>query len=111
MIITKSFPQVDFTLLSACKTRTGDEKLSKEFVHLATRLMLARYRRVIATMWSIQDDDAPVIVSHVYDQLLGNTEPDSSRAAISLHHAVKCLHQQVGDLAFLLWVPFIHVDA
>jgi len=111
MIITKSFPQADFALLSACQTATGDEKLSEESVHLAAGLMLAGYRGVIATMWSIQDDDAPVIASHVYDQLFGNTEPDSSKAAVALHHAVKCLRQQVGDLAFLSCVPFIHVGA
>ena len=108
-IITKSFPQADFALLSACQTATGDERLSEEAVHLAAGMMLAGYRGVIATIWSIQDDDAPIIASHVYDQLFGDTEPDSSKAAFALHHAVKCLREQVGDLAFLSWVPFIHV--
>ena len=110
-IITKSFPHADFALLSACQTATGDKQLSGEAVHLAAGMMLAGYRGVIATMWSIQDDDAPVIASHVYDRLFGDTEPDSSKAAFALHHAVKCLREQVGDLAFLSWVPFIHVGA
>jgi len=108
-IIAKSFPQADFAFLSACQTATGDEKLSEEAVHLAAGFMLAGYRGVIATMWSIKDEDAPVIVHHVYDKLFGDMEPDSTKAAVALHCAVKCLRQQVGDSAFLSWVPFIHV--
>jgi CHAT domain-containing protein len=108
-IITKSFPHADFAFLSACQTATGDEKLSEEAVHLAAGMMLAGYCGVIATMWSIQDDDAPVVAGHVYDQLFDNTEPDSSKAALALRHAVKSLRQQTGDSAFLSWVPFIHI--
>jgi len=108
-IITKSFPHADFAFLSACQTATGDEKLSEEAVHLAAGLMLAGYCGVIATMWSIKDKDAPVIVDHVYSDLFNDTEPDSTKAALALHHAVKSLRQQEGDSAFLSWVPFIHV--
>jgi CHAT domain-containing protein len=108
-IITKSFPHADFAFLSACQTATGDEKLSEEAVHLAAGLMLAGYRSVIATMWSIKDKDAPVIADHVYSELFSEAEPDSTKAAIALHRAVKYLRQQEGDLAFLSWVPFIHV--
>jgi CHAT domain-containing protein len=109
MIITKSFPHADFAFLSACQTATGDEKLSEEAIHLAAGLMLAGYRGVIGTMWSIQDKDAPVIADHVYAELFKDTQPDSMGAALALHHAVKMLRQQVGDSAFLSWVPFIHV--
>jgi CHAT domain-containing protein len=108
-IITKSFPHADFAFLSACQTATGDKKLSEEAIHLAAGLMLAGYRGVIATMWSIQDKDAPVIADHVYAKLFKDTQPNSTGAALALHHAVKLLRQQVGDLAFLSWVPFIHV--
>ena len=108
-IITKSFPHADFAFLSACQTATGDERLSEEAVHLAAGLMLAGYSSVIATTWSIMDKDAPVITGHVYTELFRDTVPDSSRSAVALHHAVKLLRQQVGDLEFLSWVPFIHV--
>jgi CHAT domain-containing protein len=108
-IITKSFPHADFAFLSACQTAAGDEKLSEEAVHLAAGLMLAGYRSVIATMWSIKDKDAPIIAGHVYDELFRDKGPDSAGAALALHNAVKLLRQQVGDSAFLSWVPFIHV--
>ena len=108
-IITKSFPLADFAFLSACQTATGDEKLSEEAVHLAAGMMLAGYHSVIATMWSIKDKDAPVIAGHVYNKLFSNMEPDSSGAALALHHAVKLFRQKSGYSAFLSWVPFIHV--
>jgi CHAT domain-containing protein len=108
-IITKSFPHADFAFLSACQTATGDEKLSEEAVHLAAGLMLAGYSSVIATIWSIMDKDPPIIADHVYSELFSDTLPDSTKAALALHHAVKALRQKVGDSAFLSWVPFIHV--
>jgi CHAT domain-containing protein len=109
-IITKSFPNADFAFLSACQTATGDERLSDEAIHLAAGLMLAGYRGVIATMWSIRDEDAPVIADHVYSDLFnGAVEPDSTKAALALHRAVKSLRQQTGDANFLSWVPFIHI--
>jgi CHAT domain-containing protein len=111
-IITKKFLHADFAFLSACQTATGDEKLSEEAVHLAAGLLLAGYRGVIATMWSIMDDDAPLIAGHVYSRLFSDTEPDSMKAALALHHAVKHLREKKGDKgdsAFLSWVPFIHV--
>jgi CHAT domain-containing protein len=108
-IITKSFAFADFAFLSACQTATGDEKLSEEAVHLAAGLMLAGYRGVIATMWSIKDKDAPVVAGHVYSDLFNDAEPDSTKAALALHNAVKFLRKQQGDEDFLSWVPFIHV--
>ncbi|KIM74180.1 hypothetical protein PILCRDRAFT_80299 [Piloderma croceum F 1598] len=113
-IITKQFPHADFAFLSACQTATGDEKLSEEAVHLAAGLLLAGYCGVIATMWSIKDEDAPVIADCVYSELFSDAEPDSTKAALALHHAVKRLREMKGDkgdLAFLSWVPFIHVGA
>jgi hypothetical protein len=105
------------TLLLCRQTATGHEKLSEEAVHLAAGILLASYGSVIATMWfiqvcllSIQDKDAPAIADHVYSELFNNEGPNSTKAALALHHAVKSLRQQVGDTAFLSWVPFIHVE-
>ncbi|KAJ6527410.1 hypothetical protein B0H19DRAFT_969855, partial [Mycena capillaripes] len=61
--------------LSACQTATGDKELLNESVHLATGItpenciLLAGYRWVIATMWSIMDSDASQVAADVYDHL------------------------------------------
>jgi CHAT domain-containing protein len=111
-IITKSFPHADFAFLSACQTAAGDENLSEEAVHLAAGMLAVGYRSVIATMWSIMDEDAPLVATEVYAHLVHDAEPDSTRAAHALHHATKCLRKQLkesGKPSFLSWVPFIHV--
>ena len=111
-IITKSFPNADFAFLSACQTATGDKNLPDEAVHLAAGMLAAGYRSVIATMWSIRDNDAPLIAAEVYPCLVCGPAPDSTMAAHALHHAVKKLREKLektGNPAFLSWVPFIHV--
>lgn len=111
-LITKSFPHADFAFLSACQTATGAESLSEEAVHLAAGMLAAGYTSVIATMWSIKDDDAPLVADEVYRHLVQNSEIDSSRAAHALHHAVQRLRNKLdasGSQSFLSWVPFIHV--
>src|ERR1700761_6074526 len=45
----------DLAFLSACQTAKGDEKVSDEAVHLAAGMLVAGYRGVIATMWSVMD--------------------------------------------------------
>lgn len=108
-IMTKSLPNADFAFLSACQTATGADELSDEAVHLAAGMLAAGYRSVIATMWSIQDDDAPVVSAEVYRHLLHGPELDSTRAAYALHYAVQHLRKKRGDSLFSSWVPFIHV--
>ncbi|KAK0493953.1 CHAT domain-containing protein [Armillaria luteobubalina] len=115
-VIGKSFPDADFAYLSACQTATGDESLSEESVHLAAGMLMAGYRGVVATLWSIRDADAPRVADKVYSQLFEDGKPDSGQAAIALHHAVQSLRRDVenecdslGDSEFVRWVPFIHV--
>ncbi|KAJ7105636.1 CHAT domain-containing protein [Mycena epipterygia] len=108
-IIKLSLPHADFAFLSACQTATGDKQLQEESVHLAAGMLLAGYRGVIATMWSIMDNDAPQVSGDVYEHLLQKSPPDPTRAAEALHLAIRKLRESVGNKAFFNWVPFIHV--
>ncbi|KAH9933736.1 CHAT domain-containing protein [Fomitopsis serialis] len=110
-IIQKVLPHADFAFLSACQTASGDENLPEESMHLAAGMLAASYSSVIATMWSIMDDDAPIIANEVYKYLLKDVKPDSSKAAYALHHAIQEFQQQYGNTekSLLSWVPFIHV--
>ncbi|KAJ7934314.1 CHAT domain-containing protein [Mycena leptocephala] len=57
-IIQLSLPNADLAFLSACQTATGSQQLQDESVHLTAGMLLAGYRGVIGTMWSIMDHDA-----------------------------------------------------
>ncbi|KAF7348828.1 hypothetical protein MVEN_01402800 [Mycena venus] len=109
-IIKLALPHADLAFLSACQTATGDKSLEEESVHLAAGMLLAGYRGVIATMWTIMDEDAPQVASDVYENLFKTSPPDSTQAAEALHLAVQKLRKGSGTTrSFSRWVPFIHV--
>lgn len=108
-ITQRQLKNADLAFLSACQTATGDENLADEAVHLAAGMLMAGYRTVIATMWSIGDEDAPLIAQKVYEHLLEGGTPDSRRAAVAVHKATECLRAKVGTKAYAKWVPYIHI--
>jgi CHAT domain-containing protein len=95
--------------LSACETATGVERLAEESVHLAAGMLMSGYPSVIATMWAVGDEDAPVVADHVYARLIQGGKASSANAARALHEAVGCLREKVGDYNFESWVPYIHI--
>ncbi|EAU90732.2 hypothetical protein CC1G_04001 [Coprinopsis cinerea okayama7 len=95
--------------LSACETAMGDQERPDESLSLAGTMQFAGFRSVVATMWSIHDEDAPLVTDVFYRHLFRRgtaAPPDITDAAYSLHLAVKKLR----DLGrpFHQWVPFVH---
>ncbi|PVF92339.1 hypothetical protein CPB86DRAFT_195532, partial [Serendipita vermifera] len=108
-IIKLDLPLAEFAFLSACQTTTGDESLSEEAVHIAGGMLLAGYRSVVATMWSIQDDLAPLVTDEFYRHIMsGGERPDPRKAAEALHISVQKLRQQPG-VQLIDWIPFVHL--
>ncbi|KAJ6599558.1 TPR-like protein [Mycena sp. CBHHK59/15] len=109
-IIQLALPHAELAFLSACQTASGDKSLEEESVHLAAGMLLAGYRGVIATMWTIMDNDAPQVASDVYEHLVKTSPPDSTQAAEALHLTVQKLREGSSTKkSFFHWVPFIHV--
>ncbi|KAJ7226682.1 CHAT domain-containing protein [Mycena pura] len=109
-IISLSIPHADLVFLSACQTATGDKELQEESVHLAAGMLSAGYQSVVATMWSIMDNDAPQVASDFYEHLFKSSPPDSAQSAEALHHAVRKLQEKSGGKKpFMHWVPYIHI--
>jgi len=106
-IVRHALPRADFAFLSACQTAVGNERIADEAVHLAAGMFMAGYRGVIATMWSIKDDDAPQVAEDVYKIILKDGKPNRKQAAHALHYAVKRLKD--SGAGFMAWVPFIHL--
>ncbi|KAF9070258.1 CHAT domain-containing protein [Rhodocollybia butyracea] len=106
-----SLDNVRLAVLSACQTATGDKKLPEEAVHLAAGMLAVGYPSVIATMWSIGDEDAPRVARSVYASLFDKQEGENMRgldSAYALHEAVEHLREEVGEMNFVKWVPFVH---
>lgn len=105
-----SLPHAELAFLSACQTATGAEELAEEAVHLAAGMLLAGYRGVIATMWSIGDAVAPQVAEDVYAHIFKNGAPDATQAAYALHLAIQKLQEESkGGASFFSWVPFVHI--
>ncbi|KAG8779157.1 hypothetical protein FRC12_024611 [Ceratobasidium sp. 428] len=109
MISRHSMKNTQLAFLSACQTAKGDSDLPNEAIHLAAGLLMAGYANVIATVWSIKDQDAPIVAGETYKWLLEDGVPDSKKAAKALHRAVKHLQDTIGVKQFARWVPYIHM--
>ncbi|QRW10351.1 CHAT domain protein [Ceratobasidium sp. AG-Ba] len=103
------FKSAGLAFLSACQTATGVEELSEEALHLAAGMLMSGYPSVIATMWSVRDQDAPIIAEKVYARLIDGGSPSTQHAARALHDAVAFLREMVGEDNVEAWAPYIHI--
>ncbi|QRW13800.1 CHAT domain protein [Ceratobasidium sp. AG-Ba] len=108
-IMKQSFDTRGLAFLSACQTAQGDERLAEETVHLAAGMLVSGYSTVVATMWSVEDSDAPMIAGKVYAHLIQGGKMECGNTATALHDAVKDLRHTVGEDQFVRWAPFIHI--
>ncbi|TFK17368.1 hypothetical protein FA15DRAFT_661499 [Coprinopsis marcescibilis] len=95
--------------LSACQTAKSDEERPDEALTLAATMLFAGFRGVVGTMWSISDNDAPVVADTFYAHMFRNgTEhpPDVTEAAYALHLAVQKIRD--SGAMFWNWVPYVH---
>ena len=104
----------DLAFLSACQTAAGADRHLDEAIHLAAAMQFLGYRHVIATMWTIADSPAPHVAGTFYTALKPHDQPggqpDPSRAAEALHHAIRSL-RQIDPTNPLLWAPYIHLGS
>jgi CHAT domain-containing protein len=110
-ITKRGFSNKGFTFLPACQTATGDSKMPDEAVHLAAGMLTTGYPSMIATMWSIHDEDGPEVASKIYEELLDDGKMDHTGAAKVLHEAVTSLWEKVGVENVDRWARFIHMGS
>ena len=113
LMSTTATGRAELAFLSACQTAVGDEKIPEESMHLAAGMLAVGFKGVVATMWSIRDEDAPIVVAEYYKKLLdirntGSLQRGQTGAAYALHAATKRLREEVGEKSFERWVPFVH---
>lgn len=121
-LVELKIPHAEFAFLSACQSAKGDVTLPEEHIHLAAGMLTAGYQGVIATMWSIRDDDGVYIAKEVYNNLFseekkkgftsifrGGEKPfDFKKAVRALNEAIEKLRKEQG-VDYVHWVPFVHI--
>ncbi|KAF8492900.1 CHAT domain-containing protein, partial [Gautieria morchelliformis] len=110
-IMQQLTPNARLAFLGACQTAMGDKTLPDEVIHLASTLLFAGFQGVVATMWSISDEDGPKVADAFYEYLYRKKPsavgPDTRESARALHVAVAMLRSE--GVSFKRWVPFIHM--
>jgi CHAT domain-containing protein len=73
-------------------------------------MLFPGYRQVIASMWNLFDQPAPVVADIIYSALSASGRPNSSQAAEALHKAVRSLRKS-NPADPLIWAPYLHLGA
>jgi len=98
-------PGAELAFLSSCEGGLGSTRLPDEAIHLASALQVARYREVIAALWSIGDNTAADIAGEVYRELASADSPVQGQPAVALHRALRRLRASHGPL---VWAAYCH---
>lgn len=102
----------ELAYLSACSTTQTSAALADEAVHITATFHLAGYRRVIGTLWSIDDAAAARIATEVYTYLTdaGTHPPHVENSAHALAKAIRQLRDDKPDRP-THWAAHLHLGA
>ncbi|KAJ6559933.1 CHAT domain-containing protein [Mycena capillaripes] len=107
-ILRMPLTNAEFVFLAACQTAKGDVALINESFHLGGGFIAAGFRGAIGTLWSMNDEDGPLVAESVYSHLFQDgRQPQASDAAGALQVAVDRLRAQ--KVGYERWIPFIHM--
>ncbi|MFJ2559348.1 MULTISPECIES: CHAT domain-containing protein [unclassified Streptomyces] len=103
-------PYADFAHLSACSTSNTHPSLTDEALHITGAFQLAGYRRVIGTLWPVNDTTSVEITRATYADLThgGSAPLRTERSAQALHRAVCALRDRY-PASPSLWAGYVHV--
>jgi CHAT domain-containing protein len=90
-----SLEHAQLAFLSACSTARTGTALPDEAINLASAFQLAGYRRVVATLWPVDDRLAVRLAGMFYEMLSSAGKVDV--AASALHHAIRRLRATHAD--------------
>ncbi|KAJ7263828.1 CHAT domain-containing protein [Mycena rebaudengoi] len=77
-ILQMSLPNAEFVFLAACQTAKGDAALVNESFHLGGGFIAAGFQGAIATMWSMDDKDGPIVAENCLQPFIGQWSKASS---------------------------------
>ncbi|KAG1858286.1 CHAT domain-containing protein [Suillus tomentosus] len=98
----------EFAFLSACETAVGAFSTPDEAIHLAAGLQFAGVKRVIGTLWKVDDSTVQRLVKAFYENLCGNGTMNSKRAARALHRAIQSLASD-REIPLSQRIVFVHI--
>jgi CHAT domain-containing protein len=107
-ILRMPLSNAEFVFLAACQTAMGDAGLVNESFHLGGGFIAAGFRSAIGTLWSMNDQDGPLVAESFYTHLFHDSqEPQANDTAMALQISVTEL--KARNVPYARWIPFIHM--
>ncbi|KAJ7766423.1 CHAT domain-containing protein [Mycena maculata] len=107
-ILQMSLSNAQFVFLAACQTAMGDAELVNESFHLGGGFIAAGFRSAVGTLWSMNDQDGPLVAEIFYAYLFRDgRQPKVDETAKALQMAVQELRAR--NVPYERWIPFIHM--
>jgi tetratricopeptide (TPR) repeat protein len=100
-----SLDHAELAFLSACSTARSGAALPDEAINLASAFQLAGYRRVVGTLWPVDDRLAVRLAENFYETLAGAGTGEG--AAWALHRATSRLRATHADQPST-WAAHLH---
>ena len=73
---------VDLVVLSACQTALGKAESGEGVIGLVRGFQMAGAKRVIASLWQVDDEATRLLMQHLYDGMLREEDPLSPAEAL-----------------------------
>jgi CHAT domain-containing protein len=93
----------DLVVLSGCETALGKEMRGEGLIGLTRGFMYAGARRVIASLWNVNDRATAKLMKRFYQRMLGQ----GMRPAAALREAQLATWKEQPDAVPHLWAPFV----
>ena len=110
-LIQAKLPNAELAFLSACHSAEGDLITPDETIHLAAALQFCGFRSVVGTLWSMADEDGPIVSKEFYKHMFRkpDNKADFRDSAEALNSAIRALRKNRVPLE--RWILFVHIGA
>ncbi len=106
--LAKEEHQAELVVLAACATASGSEKIPDEASTLSSAFAYMGWRRVVATLWSVDSRFTTDLIQVLYEQIIVSRDVQPDRAAAALRDAILNARRADPDRPGL-WAAFVHV--
>ncbi|MGE6737368.1 CHAT domain-containing protein, partial [Streptomyces sp. NPDC059900] len=111
-LTAQHMPEAELAFLSACRTsHSSGLRVPDESVHLSGAMQHAGFRRVVATLWLVDDHHTGAVGEAFFAALRTTSQGvDTSLASRALNHAVRQARSKYPKFP-TLWAGYVHSGA
>ncbi|THG93917.1 hypothetical protein EW026_g7440 [Hermanssonia centrifuga] len=110
-IMQAKLPNAELAFLAACHSAASEStsKTPDEVLTLAAVMQFCGFRSIVGTLWTMSDEDGPVLAEKFYMHMLRNglDNMDVHDSAEAVHLATKSMRE--SGVPLHRWTTFVHV--